>query len=341
MPATLSDVANLAGVSVKTVSNVVSGYAHVSTWTRARVESALAELDYRPNLSARNLRRGRSGVIALAVPDLGEYFAEIAFLAGRAVEEEGFTLLIDQTEGLIERENRVVEGIREQLIDGLIFSPLAIGGKEIAKRRDTTPLVLLGERISGGLLDHIAIDNVAAAREAVSHLINIGRRRIAVIGAHGTICGEAARLRLAGYRDALVEGGIPYVRRLVVPTPPGRRAHGLLAARQLLAQKQPPDAIFALNDHLAIGALRALHEAGARVPDDVAVVGFDDIEEGRFSTPTLTTVSPDKEAIARSAVTHLVARVRGAERLPPRDTVIPHRFIVRESTVSQAAGRSS
>lgn len=130
----LSDVANLAGVSVKTVSNVVRGNVPVSPATRARVEGALAELDYRPNLSARNLRGGRSGVVALVIPDLTEYFAEIAFFVGRALEEEGFTLLIDQTEGLVERERRVIEGIRTHLIDGLIFSPTAIGGKEIASQ---------------------------------------------------------------------------------------------------------------------------------------------------------------------------------------------------------------
>ncbi|MFD0660854.1 LacI family DNA-binding transcriptional regulator [Thermocatellispora tengchongensis] len=120
----LKDVARLAGVSVKTVSNVVNGYVHVTPKTRARVERAIKELNYRPNLSARNLRRGRSGIIALAVPELDiPYFAELARLIVAAAEEHGLTVLIDQTGGSRHREQQVAEGIRDQLIDGLIFSP--------------------------------------------------------------------------------------------------------------------------------------------------------------------------------------------------------------------------
>ncbi|MGH3170872.1 MAG: LacI family DNA-binding transcriptional regulator, partial [Trebonia sp.] len=175
MAVSLRDVAALAGVSVKTVSNVVNGYVHVAADTRARVEAAVAELGYRPNLSARNLRGGRSGVIAFAVPEIGvPYFAELAQEVVATAGSHGLTVLIDQTEGRVDREQQVLEGIRAHLIDGLIFSPLAVGQLEIAQRTDTTPLVLLGERDSGGMADHVAIDNVAAAREAVIHLTRLG-----------------------------------------------------------------------------------------------------------------------------------------------------------------------
>jgi DNA-binding LacI/PurR family transcriptional regulator len=330
---TLSDVAKRAGVSVKTVSNVVSGYAHVSPATRKRVQKALDSLGYQPNLSARSLRGGRSGVIGLAVPGLNPYFAELAGLVERAVAEAGYTLLVDQTEALHERESRVVKGIRAQLIDGLILSPSALDGAAIARSRSATPLVLLGERVSDGSIDHVAIDNVAAAREAVSHVIELGRHRIAAVGTLRSASGELARQRLAGYTAALANAGIPSRRELIVPVQRFERVEGVSATRRLLAGGVRPDAIFAFNDVLAFGVLRALYEAGIRVPDDVAVVGFDDVEEGRFSLPTLTTIAPDKHEIARCAVANLIERMNGGAAAPPRDVVVAHNLVPRESTV--------
>jgi DNA-binding LacI/PurR family transcriptional regulator len=330
---TLSDVAKRARVSVKTVSNVVSGYPHVSPATRKRVQKALDSLGYQPNLSARSLRGGRSGVIGLAVPGLNPYFAELAALVERAVAEAGYTLLVDQTGALYERESRVVKGIRAHLIDGLIFSPSALDGAAIARARSATPLVLLGERVSDGSIDHVAIDNVAAARQAVSHLIELGRRRIAAVGALRSASGELARMRLAGYMEVLAEAGIPRKRDLIVPVQRFERVEGVSATRQLLAAGLRPDAIFAFNDVLAFGVLRALYEAGIRVPDDIAVVGFDDVEEGQFSLPTLTTISPDKQQIARCAVANLIERLNGGADAPPRDVVVEHSLVQRESTL--------
>ncbi len=333
MAVTLTDVANRAGVSVKTVSNVVSGYPHVSPATRKRVQRALDSLGYQPNLSARSLRGGRSGVIGLAVPGLNPYFAELAALVERAVTDAGYTLLVDSTAALHEQEIRVVRGIRAHLIDGLIFSPSALDGTAIAKSRSATPLVLLGERVSHGSIDNVAIDNVTAANQAVSHLIELGRRRIAAVGTLRSVSGEVARMRLAGYNAALNEAGIPRRRDLVVPVHRFERAEGLSATKRLLASGAHPDAIFAFNDVLAFGVLRALYEAGLHVPDDVAVVGFDDVEEGQFSLPTLTTISPDKQQIARCAVANLIERMNGGGEAPPRDVVVPHSLVPRESTL--------
>ncbi len=333
MAVTLSDVAQRARVSVKTVSNVVSGYIHVSPATRGRVQRALDELGYQPNLSARNLRGGRSGVIALAVPALSAYFAELAGLVERAVAEAGYTLLVDQTEALHERESQVVRGIRAQLVDGLIFSPSALDGAAIASNRSTTPLVLLGERVSDGSVDHVAIDNVAAARQVVKHLIKLGRRRIAALGVLRSASAETAGMRLGGYTAALEEAGIPQRKNLLAPVNASERLEGLYATRRLLASGARPDAIFAFNDELAFGVLRALYEARVRVPDDVAVAGFDDVDEAKFSVPTLTTISPDKQLIARCAVANLVERMNGGSEAPPRAVVVPHRLERRESTL--------
>lgn len=331
----LKDVAERAGVSVKTVSNVVNGYQHVRPATRARVEQAIAELNYRPNLSARNLRKGRTGMIALAVPELDiPYFAELARHVVDAAAEQGWTVLIDQTGGTREQERVVASGLGGHLIDGLIISPLALTAADLADL-DGIPMVLLGERVDHGPADHVVVDNVAAAREITAHLIGLGRRRIAAIGSQRTAEGASARLRLAGYRAALADAGIRYDERLVAPAPVWHRADGAAAVRGLLAAGVRPDAVFCFNDTLALGALRALHEEGLRVPVDVAVAGFDDIEDGRFSIPTLSTIAPDKERIGRLAVELLVGRIEGDRSAPPRELAAPYRLEPRESTLGR------
>jgi DNA-binding LacI/PurR family transcriptional regulator len=331
--ASLKDVARLAGVSPKTVSNVIHGYAHITDETRGRVQRALDELNYRPNLSARHLRAGRSGVIALAVPELGiPYFAELADCVIRAAQEHGWTVLIDQTDGLADREELVTAGIRDQLIDGLIFSPLAMGPEDLERRTDDTPLVLLGERIYHGPADHVAIDNVAAAATATAHLAELGRRRIAAIGDQRHVRSRGAALRLAGFSRALREAGLLLDPRLVMPARSYHRRDGAEAMARLLELEEPPDAVFCFNDLMAFGAMRAILARGLRIPGDVAVVGFDDIEEGRFSTPTLTTISPDKEQIARLAVSLLHERLGSGHRQPPRELQAAFSLVIREST---------
>jgi DNA-binding LacI/PurR family transcriptional regulator len=331
----LKDVAERAGVSVKTVSNVVNGYLHVRPDTRARVEEAIAELNYRPNLTARKLRTGRTGLIALAVPELDSpYFAELARHVIAASGEYGWTVLVDQTGGGREEERAAATGLGDHLIDGLILSPLALTADDLAALAGL-PMVLLGERVDHGPADHVAIDNVTAAREITAHLIGVGRRRVAAIGTQRTPEAASARLRLAGYAKALADAGISYDERLVTPAAEWRRADGAAAMRHLLSARVRPDAVFCFNDPLALGALRALHEAGLRVPEDVAVAGFDDIEDSRFSVPTLTTIAPDKERIARLAVELLDGRIRGGGEAPPLELSVPYLLAARESTLGR------
>jgi DNA-binding LacI/PurR family transcriptional regulator len=337
LPARLKDVALLAGVSVKTVSNVVNDYPYVRPVTRAKVQQAIAELGYRPNMTARNLRSGRSGVIALAVPELdAPYFAELAHHIVGAAMDHGWTVLVDETgqtndRALRERERSAAAGIRGQLIDGVILSPLALDQADLA-RYGSVPLVLLGERLGSHLADHVAIDNRAAAELATRHLVEIGRRRIAVIGNQPPPYGHTARQRLQGYRNALRSAKIRYDSSLVVPARDWRRPDGLAGIRRLLALPTPPDAVFCLNDLLALGAMRGLSEAGVRVPDDMAVLGFDDIEEGRFCVPTLTTVAPDKPAIATEAVARLARRIDHGATVTPEEVMVGYTLEVREST---------
>ncbi|WP_426502170.1 LacI family DNA-binding transcriptional regulator [Dactylosporangium sp. McL0621] len=332
----LKHVAERAGVSVKTVSNVVNGYPHIRPETRARVEAAIVALDYRPNLSARNLRQGRTGLVALAVPELDNpYFAELTRHVVTAAAAQGWTVLIDHTDGDPDREREVAAGIRDHLVDGLIFSPLALSGAELTGGADRTPTVLLGERIDAadgrGPADHVAVDNVAAARDATAYLASLGRRRIAALGVQHTAEGVSARLRLAGYQAALADAGLPADPALLAPADRWHRADGAAAMRALLDSGARPDAVFCFNDTLALGALRALHEAGLRVPEDVAVAGYDGIDDGRFSIPTLTTIEPDIERLATLAVELLAERIGGGADRPPRECLVPHRLTIRES----------
>ncbi|GAA1853005.1 LacI family DNA-binding transcriptional regulator [Asanoa iriomotensis] len=334
MGVSLKDIAARAGVSLSTVSNVVNGYRPVGEETRQRVQSAIDELGYAPNLSARHLRLGRSGIIALAIPEFDNpYFAELAGAAIREAAGLGYTLVMEDTAGAYEREVLMIDNSRRQIFDGLIFSPVAVSREEVLASPPTTPMVLIGEGVYDVPHDHIAIDNIAASHVAVQHLVSLDRYRIAFIGAQAGDHRQSAHLRLRGYREALAGAGLPWDPALAAPTTAFGRADGLLAMRDLLARTQPPDAVFAYNDLVAIGAIRAVVEAGLRIPDDVAVIGIDDIEDGRFSNPTLTTIAPDKEHIGRLAVRRLVARIEGTPVGPPYDVQPPFRLVTRESTL--------
>lgn len=341
MSVSLKDVAEHAGVSVKTVSNVVNRHPHVAPAMREKVQRAIDELGYRPNLSARHLRKGRTGLIALAVPELGNpYFAELAGAVIDAAAAHEYTVLLDHTQGLRERELLVAQGFRTRVIDGLILNPLELETEDLATRTDSAPLVLIGERRYDLAYDHIAIDNIAAARAAVRHLLELGRRRIAFLGARGDRPSRPAHLRLLGWQAELAANGVPADDALVVPVEGWDRADGAAAMAALLDAGQQPDAVFAYNDLIAIGAMREMTERGLRVPEDVAVVGFDDLTEGRYGAVTLTTVAPDKQAIARLAVESIVNRLAGQEADGKTRQLQPgFRLVERESTLGRVSRR--
>ncbi|MEV7368777.1 LacI family DNA-binding transcriptional regulator [Streptomyces sp. NPDC003328] len=329
----IKDVAEYAGVSPKTVSNVINNFEHVSERTRAAVQEAIDALGYRVNIAGRQLRQGRTGMITLAVPELDvAYFAELAKHVMDEAAARGRTVLLHSTEAVRERELAALQGFDAQFSDGVILSPLALNPRDLATRDRRLPVVLLGERPAGGSTDHVGIDNVRAAREATEHLLSRGRRRIAVVG--GAVRGRQGtdRLRTDGYREALGAAGVPFDADLVIPVGAYHWRDGARAAASLVERGLGPDALLCLNDHLALGALRALHEHGRSVPGDLDVVGFDDIEASRFSVPSLTTVAPDKREIARAAVSLLLERIDAPDGTALRDHVAGHRIIVREST---------
>ncbi|MDP9830250.1 DNA-binding LacI/PurR family transcriptional regulator [Kineosporia succinea] len=327
-------MARHAQVSLRTVNNVVSGYQHVSEAMRRKVHQAMEELDYRPNPIARTLRTGRTGVLALVVPEIDvPYFAELAREVINAAAGIGYRVIVDQTGHDHDRERRLLTGAdRTMLFDGLLFSPL-VTPAELQEMQDSpvVPLVLLGEHDFDGRYDHVAIDNEQAAFDAVSHLVAIGRRRIAAIGVQPQESYATPQQRTAGFQRALGDAGLPMEARYLQAAPHYRRAAGYAAAQELLALPEPPDAIFCYADLLAMGAVRAVFDAGLRVPDDVAVIGIDDIEEGRYSRPTLSTVSLDTPQIALEAVRRVASRIDEPGQ-PALQITAAHSVLVREST---------
>jgi DNA-binding LacI/PurR family transcriptional regulator len=334
MRANLRQVAERAGVSVRTVSNVVSGFAQVAPDTRERVQRVLDEMQYRPNAAARHLRGGRSGLIGLVVPEItSPYFGELAGHLVQEAEARSWMMLVQQADGDADRERRLLDGIPGQVVDGLVMSPWALSPAELGRRPGSPPLVLLGEQDADGLLDHVAVDSVAAARDMTRHLIRLGHRRIAAIGLQPHLVNGTAARRLEGYRQALAEAGIPADPALEVAVDRLHRKDGFDALRHLLDRRPEVEAVFCFSDQLALGAMHAAAGHGRRIPQDLAVGGFDDIEDGRYANPSLTTISPDKAAIARAALDCLADRLATpAYAGPARRIVAAHRLEERHST---------
>lgn len=330
MPARLKDVAARAGVSVKTVSNVVNDHPNISAATRVRVQEALTALHYRPNVSARQLKYGKAGFLALAVPQLDSpYFAGLAAQVCADAADLGQIVLLDATRAERSAEQMVLDGMHTHVIDGVIFSPLALDAAEIAARSDGLQMVLLGERAVPPGYDHVAVDSVGAAAAMVAHLAGRGRTRIAAIGresAQGT-----ASVRLQGFADGLATAGLPLDPSLVLGVPRYERADGYAAMQRLLDRPDRPDAVFCFNDLLAVGALRACAEAGVDVPGEIAVAGFDDIAESAYTNPTLTTITPDLAVLSREALRLVLARRTDPDR-PAERVSVPWRLTVRAST---------
>lgn len=341
MTVTLHDVASAAGVSIKTVSNVVRGQGNFSESTRIRVEAAVEQLGYRPNLAARGLRSGRLGVIGLVVPDIrNPYFAELADAVMRASAEHDLIVVIEQSDGDRDTELELLRGRGTRMVDGILFSVYGLsGGADGLAESVTRPVVILGEPVPGWPTDFVSMQHRDGVRAATAQLIHDGRRRIAVLGARQDEQVGSAQLRLAGYADALGEAGIQPAPELVVDIDLWTRAQGADAVRALLAEHVEFDAIVAFNDALALGAIRALEDRGLTIPGDVAVVGFDDIEEARYSAPSLSTVRPAVQDLARTAVQFLLDRIDAdAVPEPPRGYRAACTLELRASTGPAAGG---
>lgn len=349
-PPTLKDVAALAGVSYRTVSNVVNGHRYISDQTKSRVEAAIAQTGYRPQLAARQLRSGRSKLLTLSVPFVSHpYFAQLAHAVVTQAEHFGYDVVIDETRGLLERELRVAAGFNTILTDGILFSPLSIDLHRFEAERGITPLVLLGERFRSDLIDSVVVDNAQSTYDATMCLLDAGRRRLGFLGqlADGTIGAAPADLRMRGFQRALAERGLVAATHHLIEVSrweesnvhgDDSREEGYTRTMDLIARLEGLDGMDGLvcaNDLLAIGALRAFRESGIRVPDQIAVIGWDNAAEGAFTAPSLSTISPDLDEIARLAIVALLRRLDDPEAAPRVD-VAPYAVVRRDSTHGHA-----
>lgn len=329
---TIKDVAREAGVSVATVSRVYNDSALVKEETRRHVQAVATRLGYSPNGAARSLITSKTNTIGVLLPDLyGEFFSEVIRGIDQTAQRYGYHLLVASSHDEMSEIEAAVRSMRGR-VDGLIVMSPDLGASAAVRRlADRFPVVLLNCAVdddAGAALDAITIANYDGAYAMVRHLVALGHRRVAVIT--GGESNFDALERLRGYRAALEDAGI-------TPTPawevPGDfdEGSGHRAARALLGAEPRPTAIFATNDAMAIGALSALREAGVRVPEEMAVAGFDDIPMAKYMNPPLSTVHVEISELGERATARLLEVLRGPGTRAPRREIVPTRLVVRAS----------
>lgn len=331
-PATVRTVAALAGVSIASASRVLNGLGGSLEITR-RVREAAANVGYVPNAIARSLQSQRTGLLALAVADIGNpVYVEMMRAIEEIAKKAGYQLLVHATGADPENETALLHGLARRYVDGMILSPLRIGdGHIVALGRSPVPVVVVGQLPAEAEFDNVRADSRAGVLLAIRHLADSGRRRIAFVnGAIDTLPGVA---RLAAYEAALAEVGQAYDKDLVesgdFQYEEGRAATARLLAR--LVGRSRPDAIFCANDLIAAGALHELLANGVRVPQDVAVVGMDDTALARMSFPQISSVSLGAAERGRIAADLLLGRLADPD-LPSRREMVAPTLTVRASS---------
>jgi DNA-binding LacI/PurR family transcriptional regulator len=333
---TMADVARIAGVSTMTVSNVLNDRKAVSDSVRERVIEAVEASGYVMNHSARALRKGSTGVIGLAVPGLDNpYFTLLAQLVIARAAELGYRVAVEQTSAKVEGELAAVATSRTLDYDGLIMTAVEIDPEQARRLGRTIPLVLIGEKSLGGTVDHVAMANVEGTRAATAHLAERGCRRIAWVSLPGPVddTNNVLYLRRQGYLQALEQAGLQPDSSLMVSPGDGLTlAGGRAAAHRLVDHAVNAEGVVAVTDSVALGVLRGLADRGVRVPADVRVVGFDDVNEAEFSVPSLSSVHPGHDWMVDTMLNLLLERISGTRTGAGRELVAPYELIVRESS---------
>jgi LacI family transcriptional regulator len=338
--ATIKDVALRAGVSVTTVSHVVNDTRHVSAKGRERVELAIRELGYVPNAMARSLKSNTTSTLGMLIPNSSNpYFAEIVRIVEDRCFGAGYTLVLCNTDDEPHRQSVYLQVLAERRIDGLIVVSTGAGDDDslVTQLRGLRmPTVLVDREIADPACDLVETAHMQGGLLAVRHLLSLGHKRIACIG--GPVGVMPSEQRIEGWRMALAEAGATPNADALLWRGGFTSQGGYEAMHAILRTEQAPSAVFVCNDLMAIGALRAAHESGVRVPDDLSIVGFDDIELSAYTSPALTTVAQPKERIGALAVDMLLERV-GGKRRDARKVVLQPELRVRASTARHASFR--
>ena len=329
---TMKDVARHAGVAVSTVSYVINESGPVAPDRRARVLDAVRELGYAPSEAARSLKRRRIASIGLIVPDLGnQFFAAVAESVTEAAMAHDVLVVLCTTDATQEREAYYTRLLRSQRVDGVIYlSGTGVPPRALVELAELHAVVFVDERVVGLHVPFVGADNRRGARASMAHVLGHGHERIAIVG--GPVALWTAEQRLAGYREALAAGGLDPD---AVPVLDGdyRRASGYAAACEALTgpPTSRPTAVVCANDLMALGVVEYCRDHGLRVPDDLSVVGFDDVPLASLLTPSLTTVRQPAGDMGRQATEMLLATVAGDEQ-PAGQGLLPTELQVRESS---------
>lgn len=326
----IKDIAKLAGVSPSTVSRVINQKKYVKSELRERIMAVVQETGYVPSHAARSMVLKRSFTVGIVIPYAFNMFQRQLFaIIERQLETHGYHTLFFFAKWDPELELQCLRRLKSENLDGVIMLHEVIHPDFYAYIAHAPMPVVLCTFDRGNLAcPSVHVNEEAAARDATEHLIGLGHRRIGFIaGSHFSFGAQ----RAAGYRMALEAAGIPYDESLVAAVPSYIAEDGLAGMRELLKRKPGLSAVFASTDELAIGAIRALYEAGSRVPDDVSVVGFDDIDVSAYLSPGLTTVAQPIEEIGRKTA-EVMSRLISGEAYGDLSAIFGHKLVVRESS---------
>ncbi len=328
--ATIKDVAALAGISYTTVSHVLNKTRPVSEHVRLKVEAAIAELDYVPSAVARSLKARSTATIGLLVPNsVNPYFAELARGIEDACERNGYCVILCNSDDNPQKQRSYLRVLLEKRIDGLIVA-------SVGEERDLldslscvrTPMVIVDRVLEGVEADLVRIDHEQGAYLATRHLLDLGHVDIACI--NGPEDTSVAKMRLAGFRRALTEAGVGLREGRVVHS--DFTSLGGYGAAALLLNRDRPTAIFAANDMIGMGVLRAAAERNITVPGALSVIGFDDIQMCQYVYPALTTVGQSIRDLGETATSLLLRRIAGSETAPVEQRIVAPKIVLREST---------
>jgi len=334
---TIKDIAARAGVSISTVSRVVNQSVRVDPATEERVHEAIAALGYRPNLLARSFRRRITHTIGLLVPDNSNpFFAELARVIEDAGFAEGYSVILCNSDLSEAKQSRYVDVLLDKRVDGIVMTSTGLisdeeTDRDIARiRQASVPCVVIDRDLGDEPVDQLLVDNHEGGYLAARHLLERGHRHIACVVGPSDLTPSAGRI--AGFRRALDEVGLDLPEDAVVRGN-GRHDGGARAVAELVARGVDYSAIFAFNDEMAIGVIGALHRIGRQVPDDVSVIGFDDIPYAAAVYPAVTTIAQPIAEMGRTGLRLLLERIRDPDRAPNR-VLLSTRLMERESVAT-------
>lgn len=328
----MSDVAEKANVSKATVSRVLRNPETVKKATRDKVMAIIEQMNYQPNILARHFRRSQTNTILVVIPNiLNTVFSHMLGGIEHAAGKHGYRVLLANTNKQVEKEYEYLDHLKQRQVDGMILLSARMDKDVLQEVLEEYPVVLTADYLEGVAIPTVTIDNVSSARTATEHLINLGHQRIAHIT--GPIHLLVSQDRLKGYRQALLQNELD-VDNILIQEGDFSHESGYNQMNKLLALEHPPTAVFAANDEMATGVIKAAKDKGLSVPKDIAVVGFDNIKLSYIYEPGITTIAQPMFDMGKKAMELLLQQING-EEMPKKQHVLESELIIRESCGSQ------